>query len=173
MTAAAQSDVENEAKKSSKRRTPEQKYGVNRWHHIEQHRTLTDLRETKALVQQIFLGLSYLMQYGSQFLEDVVTKDDDGHRDDLDLAILDVLRQAPASGILPKDIYAKVGRYGLAYHHITRRIKRMNKRLRKKTSQNAAVKVGNRWSLSPFMRQNWGAKLEELDEEIKTEEGEL
>lgn len=38
----------------------------------------------------------------------------------------------------------------------------MNKRLHVLNGENAAVKVGNRWSLSPFMRENWGAKVDEM-----------
>jgi hypothetical protein len=66
------------------------------------------------------------------------------------MAILEVLRQSPATSILPKDIRSAVRHHGLAYHHITRRIKRMNKRLQLLISGNADVKVGNRWSLSPL-----------------------
>jgi hypothetical protein len=89
--------------------------------------------------------------------------------DSRDEAILQVLRQSYPEGKLPKDIYLDVRRHGLQYHHVTRRIKRMNKRLQQMIGENAAEKVGAKWSLSRFMMANWGNKINELDQDRKDE----
>jgi hypothetical protein len=57
--------------------------------------------------------------------------------------ILDVLRAAGSDGLSPKEIHGKVRRYGLKYHHITRRIKRMNKRMQNEIGERVADKVGS------------------------------
>lgn len=62
------------------------------------------------------------------------------------MAILDVLRAAGANGLSPKKIYAQVRRYGLKYHHISRRIRRINKRMQQEIGQRAADKVGRNWA---------------------------
>ena len=49
--------------------------------------------------------------------------------DSRDEAILDILRGAGPDGLMSGEIYAKVRRYGLKYHHVTRRVNRMNKRM--------------------------------------------
>ena len=57
-------------------------------------------------------------------------------------------------------------------NHVTRHIKRMNRQLHLLINESAAVKVGNRWSLSPFIRRNWGAKVDEVEEADEAEERE-
>ena len=86
-------------------------------------------------------------------------------RDSRDRVILDVLRAAGPAGLSPKKIHAKVHRYGLRYHHITRRIKRMNKRMAAEIGERVADKVGRNWALSSFMLRNYGAKTNEIETE--------
>ncbi len=111
-------------------------------------------------------GLSYLMDFDSEYLVNMVC------RDSRDEVILDVLRAAGSAGLSPKEIHAKVRRYGLKYHHITRRIKHMNRRMQNEIGERVADKVGRNWALSHFMVRNWSAKMNEIETEIwgKTEE---
>ena len=76
--------------------------------------------------------------------------------------ILDVLRAAGSAGLSPKTIHFKVRRYGLKYHHITRRVKRMNRRMQNEIGERVADKVGRNWALSDFMLRNWSAKTSEI-----------
>jgi len=78
-----------------------------------------------------------------------------------------VLRAAGANGLSHKEIYAQVRCYGLKYHHITRRIKRMNKRMQNEIDERVADKVGRNWALSDFMFQNWSAKKNEVETEMQ------
>ena len=106
-----------------KRRTPEEKYGKYKWLRTLIRRNSEELREIKRMLTSLTYGLSPLMDFKSDYLINMVC------RDSRDEVILDVLRTAGSDGLSPKEIHAKVRRYGLKYHHITRRIKRMNKRM--------------------------------------------
>jgi hypothetical protein len=85
-------------------------------------------------------------------------------QDSRDEAILDLLHAVGSDGLSPKEIHAHVRRYGLKYHHITRRINRMNKRMQNEIGERVADKVGRNWALSDFMLRNWSAKTAELTE---------
>ena len=93
-------------------------------------------------------------------------------RDSSDRVILDVLRAAGPAGLSPKQIHGKVHRYGLKYHHITRTIKRMNKRMAAEIGERVADKVGRNWALSSFMLRNWSVKIDEIETEKEVIEGE-
>ena len=156
MTAKAASDVK-------RRRTPEQKYGKYKWIRILVRRNSEELREIKRMLKGLSLGLGHLMDFESEYLVSMVC------RDSRDRVILDVLRAAGPAGLSPKEIYTHVCRYGLKYHHITRRIKWMNKRMQNEIGERVADKVGRNWALSSFMLRNWSVKIDEIEteEEVK------
>ena len=81
------------------------------------------------------------MDFDSEYLVSMVC------RDSRDREILDVLRAAGPAGLSPKQIHTKVRRYGLKYHHITRRINRVNKRVAAEIGEHVADKVGRNWAL--------------------------
>ena len=66
------------------------------------------------MLQGLSRGLRFLMDFDSEYLLGMVC------RDSRNQAILDVLRAAGAEGLLPKDIHARVAKYGLKHHHVTR-----------------------------------------------------
>ena len=143
-----------------KQRSPEKKYGKYKWLRILIDRNSRELRELKCLVKGISLGLGYLMDFDSEYLVGMVCCDS---RDEM---ILDVLRAAGSDGLSPKEIHFKVRRYGLKYHHITRRIKRMNRRMQNEIGERVTDKVGRNWALSRFMVHNWSAKTNEFQNEM-------
>ena len=63
-------------------------------------------------------------------------------RDDVDLAIVDVLLGAGSEGMLPKDVAARLAEYKVCRWHVSRRLARMNKRLKKEIDQNVAERYG-------------------------------
>jgi hypothetical protein len=65
--------------------------------------------------------------------------------------------------LLFKEIHPRVHRRGLKYHHISCRIKRMNKRMQNEIGERVADKVGWKWMLSNFMYRNWSAKKSEIE----------
>ena len=153
LTAKAASNVK-------RRRSPEEKYGKYKWIRMLVRRNSEEIREMKRMLTGLSRGLSHLMDFDSEYLVNMVC------RDSRDRAILDVLRAAGSTGLSPKKIHAKVRRYGLKYHHITRRIKRMNKRMHDEIGERVADKVGRNWALSRFMVHNWNAKTNEIETEI-------
>jgi len=143
-----------------KRRTPEEKYGKYKWIKTLVNRNSRELREIKRMLRGLSLGLSHLMDFDSEYLFKMICRDS---RDEI---ILDVLHECGPAGLSPKEIHFKVRRYGLKYHHITRRIKRMNKRMENEIGERVADKVGWNWALSDFMLRNWSAKTNEIETEM-------
>jgi hypothetical protein len=109
------------------------------------------------MLRGLSLGLSYMMDFDSAYLIRMVC------RDSRDEVILDVLHECGPAGLSPKEIFLKVRRYGLKYHHISRRINRMNKRMLNEIGERVADKVGRNWALSDFMLRNWSAKKDEIE----------
>lgn len=114
--------TEKAAGNVKRRRSPEEKYGKYKRIRMLVRRNSREILEIKRMLRGVSLGLSRLMDFDFGYLISMVC------RDSRDQAILDVLRAAGSDGLPPKKIHARVRRYGLKYHHITRRIKRMNKR---------------------------------------------
>lgn len=150
--------TENAKVHVEKGRSEEEKYGKYKWLRILIRRNTEELREIKRMLRGMRYELRH-QDYGPTYLFDLVCQDS---RDE---AILDVLREAGPAGLLPKDIHAKVAKFGLQYHHITRRINRMNKRMKDEMEERVADKVGAKWALSDFMHRNWGAKKDEIEVE--------
>ena len=152
LTAKAASNVK-------RRRSPEEKYGKYKWIKMLVRRNNEEIREIKRMLRGLSRGLSHLMDFDSEYLVNMVC------RDSRDQVILETLRATGSDGLSPKEIHFKVRRYGLKYHHITRRIKRMNKRMQNEIGERVADKVGRNWALSRFMLLNWIAKMNEVETE--------
>jgi hypothetical protein len=149
--------VNNGKNVKRRRRSPEEKYGKYKWIKTLVNRNSRELREIKRMLRGLGLGLSHLMDYDSEYLVKMVCRDS---RDEM---ILDVLHECGSTGLSPKEIFLKVRRYGLKYYHVTRRIKRMNKRMLNEIGERVADKVGWNWALSDFMFRNWNAKMGEIE----------
>jgi hypothetical protein len=147
-------------KNVKKMRTLDQKYGKYKWMRMLIDRNTEELREIRRIVTGLSRGLSYMMDFDSAYLIRMVCCDS---RDEM---ILDVLHECGPAGLSPREIFLKVRRYGLKYHHITRRIKRMNKRMLNEIGERVADKVGRNWALSRFMWRNWDAKVKEHKEKL-------
>jgi hypothetical protein len=70
--------------------------------------------------------------------------------DEVDKAILQLLFEAGASGLLPKDIAAKLTEFKITRHQVTRRIVRMNKRLSKELDSAVVERRGWCWAMTSF-----------------------
>jgi len=130
------------------------KYIVYKLGRLERQLKLIDDR-TKTLVQ----GLQDFMQFEKGYVEDVICQDE------VDKLILQTLLEVGNAGILPSQLSAKLSRYHMDRWRVTRRIQRMNKRLRKELGQSVAEKRGHKWAMTSFMHETWGSKMEEIREE--------
>ncbi|MGD6807662.1 MAG: hypothetical protein ACQCN4_11970 [Candidatus Bathyarchaeia archaeon] len=84
-----------------------------------------DVAEIKLLLKVIFAGLKDSLHFEKSLIEEAACEDE------IDKAILQLLFEVGAPGMLPKDIAARLVEFKIARHQVTRRIVRMNKRLAK------------------------------------------
>jgi hypothetical protein len=82
-------------------------------------------------------------------------------QDQVDLDILDAVYEAGIQGIFPKDVAKQLSQYDLKYYEISRRILRMNKRLRCEIGERLFEKRGWKWALTRFAFDVWGEGSEE------------
>jgi hypothetical protein len=137
-------------KKRKRRRTRAEKVGrlkyiIQRIGRLEKKIDEIDLR-----TRTMMAGLREWMSFKSGYIQKVVCQDE------VDAEIIERLVQADDGGVLPSVIAKDLCRYGLRRWDVTRRIQRMNKKLRKELGMPVAEKRGHRWALSNFMRNIWG-----------------
>ena len=69
--------------------------------------------------------------------------------------ILEAFFEAGSPGLLPKEIAVKLERFKVTRHQISRRILRMNRRLKKEFGEHIAEKRGWHWALTSFAVESW------------------
>ena len=77
--------------------------------------------------------------------------------DKVDEAIFDLVKTSGSNGMFPKDVAAQLSEFDLAYYDVSRRIVRMNKRLKLETGELLFEKRGHRWALTRFAFDVYGA----------------
>jgi hypothetical protein len=103
-----------------------------------------DVAEIKLLLKVIFAGLKDTLHFEKSLIEEAACQDE------IDKAILQLLFEAGAAGILPKDIASKLVEYKVARHQVTRRIVRINKRLAKELDSAVVERRGWCWAMTSF-----------------------
>jgi hypothetical protein len=103
-----------------------------------------DVAEIKLLLRVIFAGLKDSLHFEKSLIEEAACEDE------LDKAILQLLFEAGAPGLLPKDIASKLAEFKVARHQVTRRIVRMNKRLSKELDSAVVERRGWCWAMTSF-----------------------
>ena len=89
----------------------------------------------------------------------------------VDLEILNNVITFGDAGVFPKDVAMadSLAKFQLKYYDFSRRIVRMNKRLRFEVGEVLFEKRGHKWAVSKFGFEVWGKSEKEVEEE-KTEE---
>jgi hypothetical protein len=105
----------------------------------------------------ILKGLQHYFVFPDDYILNVIAKTR------LDHAILQVLREAGPTGVLPSKIAYQLRTYGVDRFRVTRRIKAMNHKLLNELGYHAAEKTGHKWVLTDFVADVWGATREELE----------
>ena len=131
------------------------KYLLQLLHGIK--REISELRKTQRYMIQ---GLEHEFLFDTEYIVDITCKDD------VDEAIIDVLRSAGESGKLPKDIARNLQRYKLNPWNVTQRIRHMNKRLDRHIAKQLAEKRGLKWALTNWIYENLGTTKAEIEEEL-------
>lgn len=101
------------------------------------------------MLRTIFAGLKGSFNFEQSLIERLACEDE------VDKEIIQTLFEAGSPGLLPKELAAKLERFRVTRHHISRRIMRMNKRLEKEFGEQIAEKKGWRWSLASFAFESW------------------
>jgi hypothetical protein len=148
--------VQNEKKK----RSQSDKIGRLKYNQQLLKQTLAEVEEVKLMLRTIFAGLKGSFNFDQSLIERVAC------RDEVDREILRLLFEAGSPGALPKDLAAKLARFKVTRHQISRRMLRMNKRLEKEFGEHVAEKRGWHWALTSFTMEVRG----ETDKQALLEE---
>ena len=109
------------------------------------------------LLRTIFAVLKGSFNFDQSLIERVACKDE------VDQEILQCLFEVGSTGMLPKDLAAKLEKFKITRHQVSRRILRMNKLLEKEFGELVVKKRGWHWALTSFAIEAWG----EVDESTK------
>lgn len=111
----------------------------------------------EAEIHLLTAGLGDWLEPKKDYLVSVVC------RDEVDEALLWCLYTAGGTGISPTHVIndPELSTFKLKPWNITRRIQRMNKRLKKELGKRAAEKHGRKWAMTRFVQSIWGAESRE------------
>jgi hypothetical protein len=151
-----QNSAEGTKKASKKKRSQADKVGKFK-HLLQKNReTAKDIAEIKLMLRTLLNGMKSSLHYDQPTIEKFSCKDE------IDREILQVLFEAGSPGLLPKDIAIKLQRFRITRHHVSRRLRRMNKRLQKQIKESVAEQHGWHWTLTSFAFEAYGATEEDL-----------
>jgi hypothetical protein len=139
-----------------KRRSQEEKVGRLKYIIQIEKEQNKRLDRMECVLRILEKGLKDFLKFEQSYLEQVACKDE------VDYAIVEELIGAGSEGILPKDIAARLTKYKISRWHVSRRLERMNKRLKKEVGQNIAERHGWKWATTSFMNENWSATKEDF-----------
>ena len=122
------------------------------------HGLKREIRELRKTQRYMIQGLEHEFLFDTEYILDIACKDE------VDEAIIYILRSAGEAGKLPKDVANELRRYKLNPWNVTQRIRRMNKRLDRHIAKQVAEKRGLRWALRNWTFQNIAAAKEEIQE---------
>ncbi len=143
---ASEKPVQN----SKRKRDQSEKIGRLKYNQQLLKQTLAEVEEVKLMLRTIFAGLKGSFNFEQSLIEKVVCKDE------VDLAIIQLLFEAGNPGLLPKDLADKLIQFKITRYQVSRRILRMNKRIKKEFGESVAEKRGWHWALAPFAIDVWG-----------------
>jgi len=115
------------------------------------------LKAIETVLRFLAKGLEPSMVFEPEYIQDIACQDEVDHE------ILEELRGAGEYGMLPRDVATRLGDKRFTRFTVTKRLKRMNKRLDTILGQRVAEKRGKNWALTSFMRSSWDSTKEELD----------
>jgi hypothetical protein len=139
-----QNTVFSPQKEAKKKRSQADKVGKLKYLLAKDKKLDRDVAEIKLLLKVIFAGLKDSLHFEKSLIEEAACEDE------IDKAILQLLYEAGAPGLLPKDISAKLVEFKIARHQVTRRIVRMNKRLAKELDLAVVERRGWCWAMTSY-----------------------
>ncbi len=153
-------ETKNPVQNQKKRRTQSDKIGRLKYNQQLLKQTLAEVEEVKLMLRTIFAGLKGSFNFEQSLIERVACVDE------VDREILHALFEAGSSGLLPKDLAAKLERFKVNRHKVSRRLLRMNKHLEEEFGENVVEKRGWHWALTSFASEAWGKSKREVEEDL-------
>jgi len=157
---------ESGAMEKKKRRSQADKVGKFRYlnHKVDGVKDEVRLlrKQINAKLDTLINNLQPLMsEIGGEFIVGVVCKDE------ADVALLDYLRSKGDGGITPSEASAapELRRFKFKPYKVTRRIQRMNARLRQALGKPLAESYMRRWVLTSFVLRAFGLSKQDLEAE--------
>jgi hypothetical protein len=141
---SVQNNANSGEKEAKTKRSQADKVGKLKYLLAKDKKLDRDVAEIKLLLRVIFAGLKDTLHFEKSLIEEAACQDE------VDRDILQVLFEAGAPGLLPKDIAAKLAEFKVARHQVTRRIVRMNKRLAKELDSTVVERRGWCWAMTSF-----------------------
>ena len=140
--------AQNGSEKAKKRRSQEEKMGRRKWI----IRTLKRIEQTQKRIDRrtrmLAAGLRELFILGEDYVSMVACQDE------IDVALLNALREAGAAGRQSGELAAQLD---IDHRDVSRRIYRMNKRMEQEIGENIIEKHGHKWKLIPRLRRDFAA----------------
>jgi hypothetical protein len=141
---------EKPVQNTKKKRSQSDKIGRLKYNQQLLKQTLAEVEEVKLMLRTIFAGLKDSFNFEQSLIDRVACEDE------VDREILRLLFEAGSLGLLPKDLAIKLERFRITRHQVSRRIQRMNRRLKKEFGEQIAEQRGWHWSLTSFTLEAWG-----------------
>jgi hypothetical protein len=142
-------ESEKPVQNQKKKRSQSDKIGRLKYNQQLLKQTLEEVEEVKLMLRTIFAGLKGSFNFEQSLIERV------GCSDEVDRQILQFLYEAGTPGLLPKDLQSKLERFKITRYQISRRIKRINRRIEKEFGERIAEKRGWHWALISFAVDSW------------------
>jgi len=137
--------AQNGSEKAKKRRYQEEKMGRRKWIIETLKRQGALLRRIDRRTRMLAAGLRELFILGEDYVSMVACEDE------IDVAILNALREAGATGRQSGELAAQLD---VNHRDISRRIHRMNKRMEREIGENIIEKYGHKWKLIPRLKRD-------------------
>jgi hypothetical protein len=141
---------EKPAQNLKKKRNQSDKIGRLKYNQQLLKQTLAEVEEVKLMLRTIFAGLKGSFNFDHLLIERIACKDN------VDCDILQLLFEAGSFGLLPKDLAGRLEQFKVTRFQISRRIRRMNKRVEKEFGEHVAEQIGWHWAMTSFARDSWG-----------------
>ena len=106
------------------------------------------MRRIDRRTRMLAAGLRELFILGEDYVSMVACQDE------IDVALLNVLREAGAAGRQSGELAAQLD---IDHRDVSRRVYRMNKRMEQEIGENIIEKHGHKWKLIPRLRRDFAA----------------
>lgn len=140
---------EKPVQNQKKTRSQSDKIGRLKYNQQLLKQTLAEVEEVKLMLRTIFAGLKDSFNFEQSLIERIACEDE------VDREILEMLFEAGCPGLLPKNLQSKLESFKVTRHQISRRILKMNKRLKIELGEHVAEKRGWHWAMTNFVFETW------------------